>query len=89
MPYIKQDERKELEPLTVLMDKTPIKSEGQLNYLITQLVRSYLCQQPRVGYGQINGVVGVLECAKLELYRRVAEPYENIKINENGDVYLD
>jgi hypothetical protein len=32
-------------------------------------------------------VVGVLECAKLEIYRRIAAPYEDKKIVENGDVY--
>jgi len=31
--------------------------------------------------------VGVLECAKMELYRRVAAPYEDKKKEENGDVY--
>jgi len=31
--------------------------------------------------------VGVLECAKLELYRRIAAPYEDEKIVETGDVY--
>ena len=30
--------------------------------------------------------MGVLECCKLEFYRRVAAPYEDIKIEENGDV---
>jgi len=35
----------------------------------------------------INAIIGALECAKLELYRRVAAPYEDDKIAENGDVY--
>ncbi len=29
----------------------------------------------------------VLETAKLEFYRRVAGPYEDAKISENGEVY--
>ena len=32
-------------------------------------------------------VIGALECAKLELYRRIAAPYEDTKIQENGEVY--
>jgi hypothetical protein len=32
-------------------------------------------------------VVGALECAKLELYRRLAAPYEDQKIKLNGDAY--
>ena len=35
----------------------------------------------------LNAIIGALECAKLELYRRVAAPYEDDKIIENGDVY--
>ena len=34
-----------------------------------------------------GNLVGVLECAKLELYRRLAAPYEDLKIEDNGDVY--
>jgi hypothetical protein len=38
-------------------------------------------------YSIINDIVGVLECAKMEFYRRVAVPYEDKKRTENGDVY--
>jgi hypothetical protein len=37
-------------------------------------------------YFHINKAVGVLECVKLEFYRRVAAPYEDEKIKESGDV---
>ena len=37
-------------------------------------------------YADINSAIGVLECAKLELYRRQAAPYEDKKIEENGEV---
>jgi len=30
---------------------------------------------------------GVLRCVELELYRRLAAPYEDLKCAENGDVY--
>ncbi len=44
--------------------------------------------RPNVGKSAyFNAVVGALECAKLELYRRMVAPYENGKIAENGDVY--
>ena len=32
-------------------------------------------------------VRGVLECAKLELYRRIAAPYEDDRLTEHGEVY--
>ena len=38
-------------------------------------------------YVKLNELIGVLECAKLELYRRVASPYEDEKVESNGDVY--
>jgi hypothetical protein len=41
----------------------------------------------RVRYAHLNEAVGVLECAKLELYRRIAAPYEDDKRSETGDVY--
>jgi hypothetical protein len=38
-------------------------------------------------YFSYNEVVGVLECVKLEMYRRLVAPYEDRKCKENGDVY--
>jgi hypothetical protein len=79
MPYIDFDDRERLDkggqPTSV----------GELNYAITRLVVAYLGHEP--GYRQINAAIGVLECAKLELYRRVAAPYETAKCEGNGDVY--
>jgi hypothetical protein len=37
-------------------------------------------------YQHFNDVLGALEGAKLELYRRRIAPYEDTKIVENGDV---
>jgi hypothetical protein len=61
-------------------------SAGELNYAITCLVRGYL-RQNGLRYQQINDVVGALEGAKLEFYRRVVVPYEDRKMLANGDVY--
>lgn len=38
-------------------------------------------------YQDINDIMGAIEGAKLEFYRRIAAPYENEKITENGDVW--
>lgn len=81
MPYITQEARKEL-----AAGRVPSTS-GDLNYSITKLIDGFLMQNG-VSYNSINAVIGVLECAKLELYRRVAAPYESKKCNENGDVYV-
>jgi hypothetical protein len=37
-------------------------------------------------YFNYNRAVGVLECIKLEFYRRMVGPYEDTKIRESGDV---
>jgi hypothetical protein len=59
---------------------------GELNYLITKLVDSFLIMSG-VSYTSINAAIGALECAKLELYRKVASPYEDKKERANGTVY--
>jgi hypothetical protein len=59
---------------------------GELNYAITCLVLGYCATRTR-DYQTMNDVVGALEGAKLEFYRRVVVDYENEKIKQNGDVY--
>lgn len=81
MPYITAEVRNRFDA-----DKTPEpQTPGELNYLFTKLIRSYLGEFPT--YRDFNDVVGALECAKMELYRRVVSKYEDVKIKENGDVY--
>lgn len=60
-------------------------TSGELNYLFTMLIKEYL--RNGVNYQKINDVIGALEGAKLEFYRRVVAPYEDEKIKQNGDVY--
>jgi hypothetical protein len=80
MPYVKQERREQLDS-----GMETHKTVGDLNYQITKLCVEYVGAFP--SYKILNDVIGVLECAKQEFYRRVAAPYENIKIHENGDVY--
>jgi hypothetical protein len=82
MPYIKQEQRNRIDN-----DKLPLNA-GELNYTITALLIEYI-QLKGLNYQAINDIVGALEGAKLEFYRRVAAPYENVKVKENGDVYYD
>ena len=37
-------------------------------------------------YENFNAMIGALECCKQEYYRRIIAPYEDKKIEENGDV---
>lgn len=62
------------------------ETPGDLNYAITQLLEAYR-EGNGDSYWTFNDMIGVLECAKQELYRRIVSPYEDRKIQENGDVY--
>lgn len=81
MPYIKQADKTRLET-----EDATAKSVGELNYLITSVIKAYL-EDYGLSYKTINDILGALEGAKAEFYRRVAIPYETKKIKENGDVY--
>lgn len=80
MPYIKPEDRNKLED-----DIGRIESPGELNYLITLLINDYISTNEEC-YQTYNDIMGALEGAKLELYRRKIAPYEDQKIKENGDV---
>jgi len=87
MPYIKPEDRVPI-ILRRAIDGTVRlpQTAGELNYLITIMLLDYVTNHGK-SYQTINEIVGVLECAKLEFYRRLAAPYEDIKIKDNGDVY--
>ena len=84
MPYIKREDRYRLIPRSV--EVAEAKSAGELNYQFTVLAIYYF-QANGGNYQAINDVLGALEGAKLEFYRRIAAPYEETKIEQNGDVY--
>ena len=80
MPYIPVSDRVRIDR----GDKP--QTPGELNYKITRLILDYLKARPE-SYHALNEVVGVLECAKQELYRRRAGPYEDQARRRNGDVF--
>jgi hypothetical protein len=92
MPYIKQEQRNGLDPriesvieaMWAIPEFNDSKA-GILNYVITRLACGAIGEEVR--YSKVNEVIGAMECAKLELYRRVAADYEDIKVEENGDAY--
>lgn len=87
MPYINKDRRWDFNSQVFELARK-ISSCGELNYVLTDIALAYLqMQKGPLSYKKINEVVGVMECAKQEFYRRMAVPYENEKIEENGDVY--
>ena len=80
MPYLTYENKDRL------LDHMFPETAGELNFLLTMMCRRYFSKSKQ-NYEAINTVIGALDSAKLEFYRRVAVPYENKKIRDNGDVY--
>jgi hypothetical protein len=87
MPYISQEERKELDPfidklIDVLKKSPPDRLDARLNYVVYKmLVRLYSDR-----YFDYNRAMGVLNCITHEFYRRKVATYEDRKIQETGDI---
>lgn len=87
MPYIKQKDREKFIDFLSSMVQIDIENPGELNYLITCLISHYINNKKgKIRYQYLNDVIGALEGAKMELYRRLVSLYEDIKIKENGDI---
>ena len=87
MPYIKLKNRSKYEKVLdnlvrILKTLPPEEIDGELNYVVTKILKDIY----PLRYFHINKAMGVLECIKLEYYRRVAAPYEDIKMKESGEV---
>ena len=100
MPYVDSKLRDEIDQdikdlrtaIINLSDERTI--EGNMNYCITSLLEAIPLSNhsvddlgdPKWRYKYINRAIGVLECVKLEFYRRLAGPYEDGAKNLNGDL---
>ncbi|MCK4439270.1 hypothetical protein KAV47_09345 [Candidatus Bathyarchaeota archaeon] len=87
MPYITQEDRPQYdtvlaELIGLLKEKPPESVDGHLNYVVTRVIKEVY----PLRYYHVNKAMGVLECIQHEFYRRVAAPYEDTKIEQNGDV---
>jgi hypothetical protein len=85
MPYITQDQRTALEnngffPVSTAEE---MHNGGDLNYALSSLCAEFLNTRG-LSYSTISDIVGALEGAKLEFVRQVVNPYEDLKILENG-----
>jgi len=87
MPYIDKKARVKFDHILSILLNVKIDSVGELNYLLTSIIKIFVAKQEKVSYALYNSIIGVLESAKLEYYRRVVALYEEIKKEDNGDVY--
>ena len=95
MPYITEAKRKKYQnAISEIVHNLNIENGaiqgfypvGDLNYIISEIINQTI-QRQGLRYQNVNAVVGALECCKLEMYRRLIAPYEDEKIESNGDVY--
>lgn len=80
MPYLDKGIRASLD------DGRKAQKGGELNYQISKLLNDFVAMKS-LSYATINEAMGALESAKLEFYRRIAAPYEELKAKEHGEVY--
>jgi hypothetical protein len=93
MPYIRRNDRAAYDRLidelaAEIARHEPAQRKGHANYVITQILRKAWGVHVPGGesYSSWADVIGTLECAKLELYRRFVGPYEDGAIKRNGDL---
>lgn len=82
MPYISKDRRPELLPIV----DDYAESEGELNFQISSLLNEYMVHHG-LSYDRMGDCVAACMNAAGEFQRRVMDPYEDTKIESNGDVY--
>ena len=63
-----------------------IHDAGTLTYVLVKATLRYMEGEPR-SFETYAKAIGAIECAKAELYRRLVAPYEDIKREQNGDVF--
>ncbi len=93
MPYIPPDDRPaydaHIERLAeALRRQEPSKRKGHANYVITQVLRRAwgVGAARDESYSNYADIVGTLECAKLEIYRRWVAAYEDSALARHGDL---
>jgi len=82
MPYVKQEQRIELDRIVAEMALTDVKANGDLNYILYAYCKR--CVAP--SYNNYKNFCGELRQCATEIERRILAPYEDEKIAENGDV---
>lgn len=94
MPYVGQKRRKKIfrkyDNDAIQVDGghifvDDIETAGELQYAMAEMFKSFV-ERKGTCYQTMNDVLGAIAGAKMEFYRRKVVPYEDEKIEENGDV---
>jgi hypothetical protein len=80
MPYIDPEKRPAIDHF---IEMAPgLEPDGGLNYFLFALCKRTV----KPGYNNYKNFVGELRSCATEIERRLLGPYEDLKIEENGDV---
>lgn len=82
MPYIEIQKRNKLDEIVELMKSLNVKADGDLNYILYKFCKDSV----KPGYNSLKNYCGELRQCAAEIERRLLGPYEDLKINENGDI---
>jgi hypothetical protein len=85
MPYIAPENRQDFSQIKELLEIYPIETAGEIQYLIALIIKEFMSDKPK-RYATMNEVMGALNGANLEFYRRHVAPYEDECIERNGDI---
>ena len=82
MPYIKQEDRAVMDMVVKTMADADVRANGDLNYILYAFCKRHI----NPSYNEYKNFCGELRQCATEIERRLLGPYENTKIEENGDV---
>ena len=82
MPYIKQEDRLGPNEVVLELQHQDIKADGDLNYILFKFFKESIPKD----YNSVKNYLGELDEVRAEIRRRFLGPYEDKKIEENGDV---
>lgn len=94
MPYIKQEDRQKIASevecacygnLLDVVEYNNIDNGGDMQYAIAVMIKNFM-KRKGLNYQHCQDIMGALDGASKEFYRRTVAPYEDSKIEENGDV---
>jgi len=88
MPHITKGQRGRYDhAIMLLMKDLEGAPDGDVNYVITQIIRKRVGPKRLHTYKKLQDIVGLLDCVLDEFKRLVLHPYKDKKRMENGDVY--
>ncbi len=90
MPYLTDDARAKIDDhindLIDVLVNSDVSVPGGLNYAICRVADGVIAAKGE-SYSLYNTLLGSVEAAKLEIYRRMVAPYEDVKCQHNGEVF--